>query len=705
MSGSTSNKSKQGNHLMALRYLIMALLLCTPSLHAQSVPLANLAMHPEYDNVKISPDGAYLAATAVVKGRTVLALIHLADKKGVNIRPLEDNNVIDFWWASPNRVVYTVGVPRGGYDQPLPTGELFAVDADGSHGILLFGQRLYNSHQARKNNPTLVELGAATFIAAIPPDPDHILVAINAFNADGNTKGTWPIAYRMDVHSGFLKGILAAPGPDMQFIADYQGRIRLIYGQDDHGHFKVYMRNSFSLVPEFGAAPSEPAARGKTYISPSDRNAWEPMSKAGMTGAKPLRFDRAGRVAYFSCGRQLTGFGICSLDTGTNAWRTVWTHPKVEPGDLLLGTTDDVIGVSFTDGRPGASLFDNQSADAQTLITLMKQFPGESVRFVSGTSDGHLSIVLVEADTDPGTFYLYDRNANKLTPLLARKPWIRPEQMASKQPFEFSARDGMKLQGYVSYPPGHENTQHLPMIVMVHGGPYGVRDLWNFDPEVQALATRGYAVLQVNFRGSGGYGYDFERAGFGEWGGKMQDDVTDATHWAITQGLADPQRICIFGASYGGYAALEGAVKEPELYKCAIGYLGVYDLAMMFTRGDIPQSAFGKNYLQLVLGNDMSVLAQRSPIDQLDRLKAKVMLVVGGKDKRAPPIQGINLHNALRKRHIEHEWLYKPDEMHGFYDEANVTELYTTMLQFIGSSIGPGVTTGTTGTGSAAAAH
>jgi dipeptidyl aminopeptidase/acylaminoacyl peptidase len=321
----------------------------------------------------------------------------------------------------------------------------------------------------------------------------------------------------------------------------------------------------------------------------------------------------------------------------------------------------------------------------------MTKLPGENVRFVSGSTDGDMSIVLAEADADPGTFYLYDRNTKKLTPLLARASWINPEVMASKQPFEFAARDGLSLQGYVSYPPGQESAKHLPTVVVVHGGPFGVSDEWDFDPYVQALATHGYAVLQVNYRGSSGRGYDFERAGWKEWGGKMQDDVTDATHWAIAQNIADPQRICIFGGSYGGYAALEGAVKEPDLYKCAIGYVGVYDLTLMFSRGDIPQSTSGENFQKRTLGEDMDVLAQRSPVNQLDHLKARVMLVVGGEDYRVPSVQGSNLHMALLKRHIAHEWMDKPGEMHGFYDEGNLTELYKNMVEFVSSSIGPGV--------------
>lgn len=195
----------------------------------------------------------------------------------------------------------------------------------------------------------------------------------------------------------------------------------------------------------------------------------------------------------------------------------------------------------------------------------------------------------------------------------------------------------------------------------------------------------------MNYRGSAGYGYAFEKAGYREWGGKMQDDVTDATRWAISQGIADPQRICIYGGSYGGYAALEGAVKEPDLYKCAIGYVGVYDLRLMYSgASDAMQNIYGRDYLKRVLGTDETVLAQYSPIFQLNRLKAKVMLIVGGRDTRVPEVQGKNLHMALLERHVPHEWLYKPDEWHGFYDESNIAELFQKVDAFLDSTIGSG---------------
>jgi dipeptidyl aminopeptidase/acylaminoacyl peptidase len=363
------------------------------------------------------------------------------------------------------------------------------------------------------------------------------------------------------------------------------------------------------------------------------------------------------------------------------------------------------MGVRFVDGRPAMSLFDSGSPDGKALVDLMTQYPGEDVQFVSGTDDGSKAIALVEADVDPGTFFLYDRASNKFSPLLQRASWIDPTQLARKTPITLTARDGLKLNGYVSYPPGKENAKNLPMVVFVHGGPFGLRDEWDYDPYVQAMATRGYAVLQVNFRGSGGYGYDFMSAGYHEWGGKMQDDVTDTTRWAIAQGLADPQRICIYGGSYGGYAALEGAVKEPDLYKCAIGYVGVYDLRLMNSRGDIPQNIYGREYLKRVLGTDETVLAQHSPVFQLNNLKAKVMLVVGGRDTRVPEVQGKNLHMALLERSVPHEWLYKADEWHGFYDEDNITELFGKVDAFLAANIGQDAPPSSTGAAAPSPTH
>lgn len=643
---------------------LLACVLATVAL-AEPVSFAGLAKHARYRMVKISPDGTHIAATSVLaNGQTVLSLINLVTKKGANIQPREGDDVLDFWWASSARVVYSEAAHQGGWDVPIATGELYCVEADGGSPTMLYGYRAGGMQAGTHIQQVTSEQGTAEFLSRIQGDPDHVLVAITGWAASGSA-GALTAVYRMDVRNGNKVRITGAPMREASFLADHHGHVRFAMGDDLQGNRVIYMRSA-------------------------DGGDWELLKQASDERDWPIAFSADDKDVWFTCPGS-PGFGVCKFDPATRHMTNAWSNPHVQATALAQGLAEDsVVGVEFSDGRPAVSVFDNQAPGVQALIELMKQYPGEDVHFVSGTDDGGKAVALVQADVDPGTFFLYDKASNQFTPLLQRAPWIDPNQLGRADPFTFKTRDGLTEQGYITYPPGKDGARNLPMVVFVHGGPYGVRDWWEYDPYVQAMATRGYAVLQVNFRGSGGYGFEFEKAGWREWGGKMQDDVTDATRWAIQQGIADKDRICIYGGSYGGYAALEGAVSVPDLYKCAIGYVGVYDLRLMFTRGDIPQNLYGKDYLKRVLGTDATALAQRSPIYQLDNLKAKVMLIVGGQDTRVPPAQGMDLHIALLKRNIAHEWLYKPNEWHGFYDEKNIAELFEKVDAFLDANIGAG---------------
>jgi dipeptidyl aminopeptidase/acylaminoacyl peptidase len=292
------------------------------------------------------------------------------------------------------------------------------------------------------------------------------------------------------------------------------------------------------------------------------------------------------------------------------------------------------------------------------------------------------------SDRDPGSYFLFDRKTNQAKYLLSAMSWIDPEKMASMQPFSFKARDGRTIHGYITLPPDRDGGP-LPMILHPHGGPHGPRDMWGFNPEVQFLANRGYAVLQVNFRGSGGYGSEFERAGYRNWGTAMIDDMTDAVDWAIARGIADKDRICTYGASYGGYAALQSVVRNPDKYRCTIGYVGVYSLPLMFKDGDIPDSESGRNYLERVLPVDLAEQQRQSPAFNVDRIRIPVMLVHGGKDERVPMSQyrllKKNLEQAGRPPEVT---IVEDKEGHGFYDFDNQVELYTAMEAFLDKHIG-----------------
>ena len=246
-----------------------------------------------------------------------------------------------------------------------------------------------------------------------------------------------------------------------------------------------------------------------------------------------------------------------------------------------------------------------------------------------------LALVYVYSDRNPSDFYVFDITRKGATHLASRRDWVDPEYMGTMRAVAIPARDGRILHGFLTVPAGSDG-KDLPLVINPHGGPFGPADLWHFQTEPQLLASRGYAVLQVNFRGSGNYGRDHLRSGYRQWGLKMQDDLADATRWAAAQGIAEADRVCIYGASYGGYAALMGAARDPSIYRCAIGYVGVYGVPLKFNDGDIRDSKSGTNFLQESLGGDREKLAQTSPTRLAANIKVPVFLAAGGADKRAP---------------------------------------------------------------------
>lgn len=591
-------------------------------------------------------------------------MIDLANSKGVNIRPRGDDEIDDFWWVGPNRVLYTLSTVEGGLEQPRGTGELLAVDADGEANDILFGQRVEGQEAGSHIKKKKSELAAATLIDTLRDDDEHVLISTIPF--DSGYEGAMPEVFKLDVKDGSKSKLFSAPLRNADFLADHKGVVRFAYAPGVDSLMRVMYREG-------------------------DGKDWEEVYKAkDRTGAEqPLAFDRTNEIVYWRCEKEGAVAAVCTWNVKERTFKPVWSSKDVDMTALVTSLDEqDVVAVTSMPGRAAVNPLDKNADAIKTLIELMKQFPGEEVSITSCDKAGVRCIVKVASDINPAEFFLVDSKAKKLQPVLKSASWIDPEKMASMEPFAIKSRDGLTLNGYLTKPLGKEAEKNLPLVVLVHGGPHTVRDYWKYDDHVQLLASRGYAVLQVNFRGSRGYGANFEVAGYREWGAKMQDDVTDATKWAIAQGSVDPKRICIFGGSYGGYAALMGTVREPDLYRCAIGYVGVYSLPLMFSRGEGQQSLYGENYLKKVVGEDQALLAQRSPVNNVDKIKAKIMIIAAGMDKRVPPVHSQDLRIALEKKGIAHEWLYQRNEAHGYYDEKNREDMFTKLVAFLDANIG-----------------
>ena len=424
----------------------------------------------------------------------------------------------------------------------------------------------------------------------------------------------------------------------------------------------------------------------RLYYRAADANEWKLISDSGKSGLAeyPLGFSADDSIVYLQVEQAQGPDAIVAWDIASDKRTEVFRDDNTDPSPIYV--EGKLYGVRLIDGLPRAHFFDPQSAVAKLYRKLEKAFAGQRVDITSMTADGKLALVLADGDRNPGDFFIFDTVANKAERLLGRKDWIDPQRAAEIKPVSFKARDGLAIQGYLTVPVGAE-AKNAPLIVYIHGGPYGVYDTWRFDQDTQILAAHGYAILQVNYRGSGNHGHAFTAAGKREWGGKMQDDITDATQWAIQQGIADPKRICLYGASYGGYASLMGAAKEPALYRCAAGYVGVYDLPTMHTDGDIRDNASGRNYLNEWVGSRQNV-AQVSPTRLADRIKIPVFLAAGGEDERAPIQHTEMMEKALRNAGVPVEALYDPTEGHGFYKLENEREFYTKLLSFFQKHLG-----------------
>jgi len=663
-----------------MKKLLLTAALSALSLNAAAggVDVAAYTRKDQFEDIKISPAGRYFAATVPLEDRTVLAVIERGSNKLTASFNIGRNTTIaDFAWVTPDRLVIGTAEKFGALDRPRLTGDLYAMNADGSKLEMLVGDGVSDGGAGTSIKPKKGNDGVAAFLIDAPPaDTRSVLVSTMPYTY--TPTDVFTTVQRLDLFNGRLTRVASVPVRRASFYLDNKGAVRFAAGANSDTIRKLYYR-------------ANDGADWTLMTTEKDgRFEW------------PVGFSADDTIAYLQVEQERGPDAIVALELATGKRTQMLRDDTVDPvGVIHLNGTHVPVGAYFNDGLLRTEFFEPDAAEARLQKSLEAAFAGNRVVITSQTSDSAVALVKVESAQNPGDFYLFDTKAKKAEHVLARREWFDPETQSAAKPIVLKARDGLSLHGYLTVPHGSSG-KNLPMVVMPHGGPFGVRDIWEFDEQVQMLAEAGYAVLQVNFRGSGGYGAAFEFAGAREWGGKMQDDVTDATRWAIEQGVADKGRICLFGASYGAYASLMGVAKEPDLYKCAAGYVGVYDLPTMHTHGDIQQRGSGETFLREWIGS-RDELGAVSPTRMADRIKVPVFLAAGGEDERAPIAHSRMMEQALKKAGVPVETLYYDTEGHGFYLEAHRKEFYERLLAFLSRSLGGAVaTTGAAGEAKAA---
>jgi dipeptidyl aminopeptidase/acylaminoacyl peptidase len=600
-------------------------------------------------SVIISPDGTKVAMIAPNQGRYSIAVKDL--KTGAITVPVhfKDENIRGVFWKGKDRLLFTSAI--AGHEVPL----LASIDING-RGL----RRILEPRRGEDD----FSIFFGNLVDRFPVNDDQILITGYTEEHDARRinpsapRNPTPSVYRVNVKTGRR---LPVVGLDRGVAAgwfDRDGNQRLTTEQEGmKRHVRVRERND------------QPWRTIKTFDLADER--W---SVVGLLAN--------GETAYIIDQSEADRGVLKALNIRTGEFTaTLFAPPAGEIQRVILSPKRDrLLGLVYEDIVVRTHWFDPQWAGI--FQALQAQFPQHLVGITSMSDDEKRFVIRTISDRDPGHFYLGEMGSSGLSlqSITPVRPAIKPEQMAPMTPIKYTARDGLEIHGYLTKPLGMRDKK-APLLIMPHGGPFGPRDSWAYNAEVQFLANRGYAILQPNFRGSGGYGYSFMTAGYQEWGGKMQDDLTDAVKWAIAQGHTDPDRVGIMGASYGGYATLAGLVYSPELYRVGINYVGVSDLRLI-TRYDT-QSEVGKAWLVRAVGNDPAKLKDRSPVEHVQNIRVPSFHAYGRNDPRVRYENWEVLERALKTHGKVYESLIETKEGHGFEKEESATGFYGAVEKFL----------------------
>jgi dipeptidyl aminopeptidase/acylaminoacyl peptidase len=645
-----------------IRRVLMAWLLCgawTAQLMAQSPsslpPVEAFGTLPAAAEPSLSPDGKHLALIKVRNGRPV-AVIYTLDPAGVApvVMPDEDGFIVGVQWANNDRLLITINVNMQIIgDDVNPWFRTVSVDTHGQNGVTMFS----NMTEARDRN-----YSGSSVVDLAPDDPNHIYMSLYENPTSREFRDT---VFRVDVTTGEAERVLRG-GPETQgFI------------MDGHGH--VVARLDMTRHPWT-----------QRLLFNAGDNDWKEIASQDVAGGKELEVAGLtvdGMAVVMGAIDDKNGImGLARHDVKDGSLKWLYVDPRYDVESVIRDPwSGRVLGAVVVEDVPVYHYFDPAFTALQK--GLESAFPGTNAHAVTWDADQQKVVVAVDSPRLPRAYFLLDRTTHKATLLTRTYESLRSADLGEIRPYPYRSRDGLDIAAYLTLPPG-KAPKNLPTVIMPHGGPQA-RDQLEFDWWAQFLANRGYAVLKPNFRGSIGYGQKFEEAGYGQWGRKMQDDITDGVKKLIADGIADPKRICIVGASYGGYAALAGAAFTPDLYACAFSWAGVSDLKKLYQdETDETTSTPAALSWKLFIGDNTGELESVSPADHADQIKCPVLLMHGSDDYTVRVDQGEEMNRALQHEGKKVTFIAIKGETHYMQTTATRVRVLTELERFLKENIG-----------------
>jgi dipeptidyl aminopeptidase/acylaminoacyl peptidase len=631
----------------------MALLALNASYNimAEELSLETFFKNPQFAGFQVSPNGKELAALAPINGRMNVVILNLETRQPRAVTGVKSQDVSGLMWATDERILFFMD--KDGSE----SFGIFAVNADGSKARTLV-KPLEAQIKGGKARVRVVRV-----IDNLEADPEWVLVSSN------ERRAAYPDVFRLNIQNGATKLVQRNPGNVTAWFTDWDGDV-------------------------IGAAYTEDLESGFMLLRDAKKDDWETVTRVrlGEPSFSPAGISGDGETGYVLSNltpdgekRDKAGLYTYNFKTKTMG-ELVYEHPEIDCCGLIQNRKKrDMIGVAYTVGKPEMVYTDARWKKIMDGINAA--LPDTVNRFSSVDDDETIGVVVASNSVQPSKYYLYDFEKMTLEWLTDSRPWLDSTKMSEMQPFQFESRDGKTLHGYLTVPVG-SNGKNLPLVINPHGGPWA-RDGWGFSSETQFLASRGYAVVQVNFRGSTGFGMEHLQSSWKQWGQSMQNDVSDAVQWAVDQGIADRDRVCIYGGSYGGYAAMAGLTFTPELYRCGINYVGVTDLPLLFKTA--PDSwAAGEEQMWEMVGNpktEKEFLEQWSPSNHADKIRVPVFMAYGLQDPRVNIEHARVMEDAMEKADVKYELMIKKDEGHGFRKEENRYDFYRRMESFLAENL------------------
>lgn len=597
------------------------------------VPLRDFFKNPESSAYQLSPNGKYISYLAPYERRMNIHVKNLETNEVTRVTDLTDRSVSGYIWATNERLLY---VRDFGGDENY---HILAVNIDGSDNVDL----------------TPFEKVQAGLIDDLENDDEHVLVSLNTRNPQCFDP------YRLNIVTGELTILAENPGYITSWMTDHEGKLRIATATDGVNTSILYRKTE---ADEF-----------QNVLTTNFRES-----------VSPLFFSFNNQYVYASSnlGRDKAAIVKFDIEKGEEM-EVLFSHKEVDVSGLSYSKKRKVLTtISYSTWKRQFHFLDEQRANLQNRL---EQDLGDyEIVIASSNKAEDTFLIRTYSDRSLGAYYIYKQNDDRLEKIADVSPWLDENELAEMKPIQYQSRDGLTIHGYLTLPKGVE-AKNLPVVVNPHGGPWA-RDGWGFNPEIQFLANRGYAVLQMNFRGSVGYGRAFWEASFKQWGLSMQDDITDGVNWLTEQGIADKGRISIYGGSYGGYATLAGITLTPDVYACAIDYVGVSNL-FTFMNTIPPYWEQFRQMLYEMVGNpddaeDNARMKATSPVYLIDKIKAPLLIAQGANDPRVAQAESDQMVDALRNNGIDVEYILKTDEGHGFRNEENRFEFYEVMESFLG---------------------